>query len=224
MDDTTLFATIREKLFTAVLGDVMDAQGLSRQFLPPDIRALHPEMVAVGRAMPVLEADCAGETVGHAGESQPFGLMFRALDDLKPGEIYIATGSSLRYALWGEMMSTRARTLGATGAVLDGFHRDTRGILALGFPTFSRGSYAQDQRLRGRVVDFRCALEFDNAAVVRPGDLIVGDLDGVVVVPKDHAADIVRLALEKVEGEERVRAMIEKGESTQAVFDKTGIM
>jgi regulator of RNase E activity RraA len=224
MDDTTHIETIREKLFTAVLGDVMDAQGLSRQFLPPEVRALHPDMVAVGRAMPVLEADCAGETVGHAGEKQPFGLMFCALDDLKPGEIYIATGSSLRYALWGEMMSTRARTLGATGAVVDGFHRDTRGILALGFPTFSRGSYAQDQRLRGRVVDFRCALEFDNAAVVRPGDLIVGDLDGVVVVPKDHAADIVRLALEKVEGEERVRAMIEKGESTQAVFDKTGIM
>jgi regulator of RNase E activity RraA len=223
-DDAALFATIREKLFTAVLGDVMDAEGLTRQFLPPEIRALHPDMVVVGRAMPVLEADCAGEVVGHAAEKQPFGLMFRALDDLKPGEVYVATGASLRYALWGEMMSTRAAKLGATGAVVDGFHRDTRGILGLGFPVFSRGAYAQDQRLRGRVIDFRCSLEFENAAVVRPGDLIVGDLDGVVVVPKDHAEQIVRLALEKVAGEARVRGMIETGETTQAIFDKTGIM
>jgi regulator of RNase E activity RraA len=224
MDESTLFATIRERLFTAVLGDVMDAEGLTRQFLPPEIRALHPDMIVVGRAMPVLEADCAGEVVGHAGAAQPFGLMLRALDELKPGEIYVATGSSHRYALWGEMMSTRARALGSTGAVVDGFHRDTRGILALGFPVFSRGAYAQDQRLRGRVIDYRCPLEFENGARVSPGDLLVGDVDGVLVVPKERVADIVRLALAKVEGEERVRVMIEQGETTQAIFDKTGIM
>jgi regulator of RNase E activity RraA len=224
MDETTLFATIRERLFTAVIGDVMDAEGLTRQFLPPEIRALQPDMVVVGRAMPVLEADCAGEVVGHSGEKHPFGLMLRALDELEPGEVYVATGSSHRYALWGEMMSTRARALGATGAVVDGFHRDTRGILALGFPVFSRGAYAQDQRLRGRVIDYRCPLEFPNGARVAPGDLVVGDVDGVLVVPKQRVADIVRLALAKVEGEERVRVMIERGESTQVIFDKTGIM
>jgi regulator of RNase E activity RraA len=160
MTDEELFKAIRERLFTAVIGDVMDARGFDRQFLPPGIRALRPEMVVVGRAMPVLEADCAGEDVGHSGRPEPFGLMFRALDDLKPGEVYICTGGSPRYALWGGLMSTRARLLGATGAVVDGFHRDTREILGLGFPVFSAGSYAQDQRLRGRVVDFRCAIEF----------------------------------------------------------------
>jgi regulator of RNase E activity RraA len=224
MDDTTLFASIRARLFTAVIGDVMDAQGLTRQFLPPEIRALAPEMVAVGRAMPVLEADCCGEMVGHSGRAEAFGLMFRALDELKSGEVYICTGSSPRYALWGGLMSTRARALGAAGAVLDGYHRDTREILSLGFPVFSAGSYAQDQRLRGRVVDFRCAIEFSNGAQVRPGDVIVGDLDGVLVIPEAHVDDIVRLAFAKVDGEENVRRMIEAGERTQAIFDKTGIM
>jgi regulator of RNase E activity RraA len=147
---TDVLAQIREKLFTAVIGDVMDAKGLTRQFLPPEIRALDPDMVVAGRAMPVLEADCCGEMEGHSGRINAFGLMFRALDDLKQDEVYICTGASPRYALWGELMSTRAQALGAAGAVVDGFHRDTRGIRRLGFPVFSTGAYAQDQRLRGR--------------------------------------------------------------------------
>ena len=223
-DDAELFETVRTRLFTAAIGDVMDAKGLMRQFLPPAIRGISPETTIVGRAMPVLEADCVGDVVAHTGQADGFGLMFRALDDLKPGEVYVCTGASPRYALWGGLMSTRARRLGAAGAVLGGFHRDTREILGLGFPVFSAGAYAQDQRLRGRVIDFRCAIEFENGAQVRPGDLIVGDIDGVLAVPRDHVAEIVRLALGKVEGEDRVRGMIDAGQSTSDIFEKTGIM
>jgi regulator of RNase E activity RraA len=223
-DDAQLFETVESRLFTAVIGDVMDTQGLTRQFLPPSIRGVSPDARVVGRAMPVLEADCVGDAVAHTGRTDGFGLMFRALDDLKPGEVYICTGASPRYALWGGLMSTRARHLGARGTVLGGFHRDTREILALGFPVFSTGAYAQDQRLRGRVIDFRCTIEFENGAQVRPGDLIVGDIDGVLAVPREHVAEIVRLALAKVEGEDRVRTMINAGESTANIFAKTGIM
>ncbi len=221
---TDVLMQIREKLFTAVIGDVMDAKGLTRQFLPPEIRALDPDMVIAGRAMPVLEADCCGEVEGHTGRTNAFGLMFRALDELKQDEVYICTGASPRYALWGELMSTRARALGAAGAVVDGFHRDTRGIRRLGFPVFSAGAYAQDQRLRGRVVDFRCAIEFDNGVRVQPGDVIVGDIDGVLTIPRDHVDEIVALALQKVEGEETVRRLIEQGERTEDIFERTGIM
>ncbi|MGC8475085.1 MAG: RraA family protein [Acetobacteraceae bacterium] len=222
--DTELFATIRARLFTAAIGDVMDAGGLIRQFLPPEIRALDPETVLVGRAMPVLEADCAEERIASTGEQHSFGLMFRALDELRAGEVYVCTGASPRYALWGGLMSTRAQALGAAGAVLGGFHRDTQEIRAMGFPVFSAGSYAQDQRLRGRVIDFRCTIEFPNGTRVAPGDVIVGDIDGVLVIPKDHVADIVRQAVAKVEGEDAVRGMILGGEKTAEVFAKTGIM
>ena len=222
--DAALFAIIRDTLFTAAIGDVMDANGLTRQFLPPEIRALDPGTVLVGRAMPVLEADCAGETIAHTGEAHSFGLMFRALDELRAGEVYICTGASPRYALWGGLMSTRAHALGAAGAVLDGFHRDTREIRAMGFPLFSSGAYAQDQRLRGRVIDFRCPIEFRNGARVAPGDVIVGDIDGVLAIPRDHAEEIVRQAVAKVAGEDSVRQMILRGETTAAVFEKTGIM
>jgi regulator of RNase E activity RraA len=222
--DSATFETVRQHLFTAVLGDVMDTIGLTHQFLPPEIRALVPDTVIVGRAMPVLEADCASDVSTTGGGVHSFGLMFEALDNLKPGEIYICTGSSPRYALWGGLMSTRAQSLGAHGAVLDGYHRDTREILGLGFPVFSTGAYAQDQRVRGRVIDYRCPIEFGNGCRVLPGDLIVGDIDGVVVVPRKHENEVLEAALAKVKGEAIVRNMILSGESTVDIFDKTGIM
>ena len=93
--DPTRLDLIRTKLFTAVLGDVMDARGLTRQFLPPEIRALDPDMVIAGYAMPVLEADCCGDMEGRregqGGRSNPFGLMLRALDELKQNEVYISS-------------------------------------------------------------------------------------------------------------------------------------
>src|SRR3712207_5893820 len=108
--DQERFALCRTELFSAVIGDVMDKMGLRHQFLPPELKPLHDDFVVVGRAMPVLEADIFDEDSLRSSPalSQPFGLMFTALDDLKPDEVYICTGSSLNYALWGELMSTRA--------------------------------------------------------------------------------------------------------------------
>lgn len=223
-DDQALFALMKRELFPAVVGDVMDAEGLRHQFLPAQIRPLREDMVIAGRAMPVLDVDCSGGEVAHEGRKRPFGLMFEALDDLKPHEVYVATGGSPRYALWGELMSTRAKILGAAGAVLNGYLRDSRGILRLNFPAFSWGNYAQDQGARGRVVDFRCALDFPDGVTVRPGDILFGDVDGVLVIPREHEADVVNKALEKVRGENKVREAIEKGMSTRQAFDTFGIM
>jgi regulator of RNase E activity RraA len=222
--DQALIDSLRTRLNTSVVGDVLDTLGLTHQFLPPEIRAVNPEHVMVGRAMTVLEADAASDYVTQANKTDSFGLMFKALDSLEPGEVYICTGSSPRYALWGELMSTRAMSLGAAGAVLDGFHRDTRGIKALDFPVFSSGSYAQDQRLRGRVIDYRCPIEFDNGVRVENGDVVFGDIDGVVIIPAARLTEVVKLALAKVAGEEQVRTLIEAGGTTEQIFADTGIM
>jgi regulator of RNase E activity RraA len=222
--EDALIDSLRTHLNTSVVGDVLDTIGLIHQFLPPHIRAVNPDHVMVGRAMTVLEADAATDFVSQAQKTDSFGLMFKALDSLEPGEVYICTGSSPRYALWGELMSTRALSLGAAGAVLDGFHRDTRGIKALDFLVFSSGSYAQDQRLRGRVIDYRCPIEFDNGVRVDNGDVVFGDIDGVVIIPAARLAEVVKLALAKVAGEEQVRSLIEAGGTTEQIFADTGIM
>ncbi|MEJ7608018.1 MAG: RraA family protein [Bryobacteraceae bacterium] len=177
-EDTELFTMMREKLFTAVIGDILDKLGYLRQFLPAQIRPLREDMIVVGRAMPVLEQDVDKPPL------KPFGLMLEALDDLKANEVYLATGSSPSYALWGELMSTRAMQCGAAGAVLNGFSRDTWGILRLDFPTFSTGRYAQDQGPRGEVVDFRVPIDVAGVQVA-PGDIVFGDIDGVLIIPKE---------------------------------------
>jgi regulator of RNase E activity RraA len=218
--DEELFDTLRRDLFTAVVGDVMDTMGLLRQFLPPQIKPLRNDMVVTGRAMTVLEADVPS---GTDFVSEPFGLMFRALDDLKAGEVYVCAGGSPRYALWGELMSTRATNLGAAGAVVDGYHRDTSGILRLGFPTFSYGGYAQDQAPRGKVIDFRVPLEIGGVKVT-PGDIVFGDLDGVCVIPRAAEEEVFRRALEKVQKENLVGRAIEDGMSAQEAFKKFGVM
>ncbi len=224
--DEDLFALAKTELFTAVVGDVMDKMGLRTQFLPPQIRPLRDEMVLIGRAMPVLEADFFAERVtGSAAaiSSQSFGLMLDALDDLKPNEVYLSSGASPRYALWGELMTTRAMKLGAAGAVLDGYARDTHGVLRLGFPTFAFGSYAQDQGPRGKVIDYRVPLEIGGVHVV-PGDILFGDVDGVCVIPREAEEEAFRLALEKARGEKVVQKAIENGMSASEAFRTYGIL
>jgi regulator of RNase E activity RraA len=221
-----LFELARRELFVAVVGDVMDKLNLQHQFLPPEIQALRLDMVVIGRAMPVLSVDVFAEKItGSANKlmAKPFGLMLEALDDLKPGEIYVNTGSSPRNALWGELMSTRAIKLGAAGAIVNGYSRDTNGIFKLNFPTFSMGRYAQDSAPRYKVVDFRIPIEI-GAVRVNPGDILYGDIDGVCVVPRAVEEEVFTKALEKARGEKLVRKAIENGMSGVEAFEKYGIM
>jgi len=224
--DEELFALSRSELYTAVVGDIMDILGHKRQFLPPSIQPLRDDMVVIGRAMPVLEMDDeGGEGPGRQSVvvNRPFGLMLPALDDLKPGEVYVCSGSSPAYALWGELMSMAATNRGAVGAVVNGYSRDTKGILAQNFACFSMGRYSQDQRPRGKVVDFRCTIKFGDVTV-RPGDIVFGDLDGVCVVPKEIETEVFTQAFEKARGEKRVFEAIKGGMKAQESWDKFGIM
>jgi regulator of RNase E activity RraA len=221
-----LFELTRRELFTAVVGDIMDTLGLQNQFLPPQIRPLRDDMMVIGQAMTVLEADVFSAQVENSANplmTKPFGLMFEALDDLKTGEVYICTGGSPTYALWGDLMSVRAKQLGAAGAVLDGYSRDTNGILDLNFPTFSFGAYAQDQGPRGKVIDFRVPLEIGGVKI-NPGDIVFADIDGVCIIPQHTADEVFAKSIEKARGEKLVRKAIESGMSASAAFKKYGIM
>jgi regulator of RNase E activity RraA len=176
--------------------------------------------------MPVLAVDVFAEKI--AGSANPlmnksFGLMLEALDDLRGNEIYVNTGSSPRNALWGELMSARARKLGGRGAVVNGYVRDTKAVLNMNFPTFGFGSYGQDSAPRYKVVDFRVPVEI-GLVRVRPGDIVFGDIDGVLVVPREAEEEVFARALEKARGEKLVKKAIEEGSSAAEAFAKYGIM
>ncbi len=224
--DDELFALMRSRLFPAVVGDILDTMGLLHQFLSPGIRALRSDMVVCGRAMPVLETNCfaANEPDGRLPLSRkPFGLLFEALDGLRPHEVYVATGCAPQFALWGGLMTTRAQHLKAAGAVLDGYSRDTPEVLEAGFPVFSYGGYAQDQGARGKVVDYRIAVEI-NGVRVQPGDIVFGDLDGVLVIPRAAEEESIRKALDKASTENKVRDAIRGGMGTVEAFNTFGVM
>jgi len=215
--DFDLFALVARELYTPVVGDILDALGRYHQFLPAAVQPLREQMVVVGRAMPVLMIDV------HGPQQKPFGLLTEALDDLKPGEVYAAGGGAMRCAYWGELLTAAARTRGAVGAVLDGFHRDTPKVLEQNWPVFSRGRFAQDSGVRTQVVDYRCPIEIGQVTV-QPGELIFADLDGVVVIPKKVEAETIERALAKARGEKLVRKEIEGGMSSTAAFKKYGIL
>lgn len=216
-NDNELFALMRQTLYTPVVGDILDQAGRLHQFLPPGLHPLLPAMKLAGRAMPVLQMDVFGP------QEKPFGLMTQALDDLKAGEIYVATGGTMQCANWGEILTATARTRGANGAVVNGYHRDTPKVLEQHWPVFSRGAWAQDSAPRMKVADFRCRIEIDGT-VVRPGDLVFGDVDGVVIVPWELEADVIAQSLEKARGEKLVRKEIENGMSSTDAFKKYGIL
>lgn len=208
---------MRDVLYTPVVGDILDQLGCLHQFLPPAVRPLRDSMKLAGRAMPVLQMDVFGP------QAKPFGLMTQALDDLKPGEIYLTTGGTMQCANWGEILTATARTRGAAGAVVNGYHRDTPKVLEQNWPVFSRGAWAQDSAPRMKVVNFRCRIEIEGVAV-NPGDLVFGDVDGVVIVPRDLETEVLSKALEKARGEKLVRKDIENGLSSTAAFEKYGIL
>lgn len=229
-NDDALFSLIREKLYTPVVGDILDQMGYTHQFLPMSIRPLTalvpPALVApmepdnrnklVGWACTVLENDV------FSAPKKPFGYLTEALDQLKPNEIYVATGAH-NSALWGELLTATSRVKGAVGAVIDGPTRDTPQVLEQNFPVFCSGCWAQDSSLRTYVCDFRCPIEIGQVTI-HDGDLMFGDVDGVLVVPRAIVEEVITKALEKAAGEKLVRKAIENGMSATEAFAHFGIL
>ena len=215
--DAERLALVCDRLYTPVVGDVLDQLGRTHQFLPQAIHALRPDVVLVGRAMPVLITDV------FEAQRSPFGRLTEALDQLEPGEVYLARNGRAQCAAWGEILTATARARGAAGAVIDGFHRDTIRVLEQDWPVFSRGSFAQDAGIRTSVVDYRVPLEIDGV-LVSPSDLIFGDIDGVVVVPKAVEDEVLELALTKAAAENVVRQAIEDGMSSTDAFATYGVL
>jgi 4-hydroxy-4-methyl-2-oxoglutarate aldolase len=215
--DEELFELMSSELYTPVVGDILDAMGYYHQFLPQPIHPINISDRIVGRAMPVLMIDVFGP------QRKPFGKLTEALDQLQPGQVYLASGGAMRCAYWGEILTATAKKRGARGAVINGFYRDTQGVMEQDLPVFSRGRFAQDSSVRTQVVDYNCRIEMEKV-VVDPGDIIFGDVDGVLVIPANIVGEVIEGALHKARGEKRVRKEIENGMSSTEAFLKYGIL
>src|SRR5919107_2247527 len=195
--DPQFLAFVRDKLYVAVLSDVLDELGYGDQALPPHIRPLDETLVMAGFARTGLYRDVYHVRPGE----NPYELEIALIDDLRSGEVpVLGCGMSGRIAPWGELLSTAAQARGAAGCLTDGLVRDTRAIRAMGFPVFHGGIGPLDSKGRGKVVDIDVPIECAGV-LVRPGDYIFGDADGVVVIPQAAANEAFSTALSKVEAE-----------------------
>jgi 4-hydroxy-4-methyl-2-oxoglutarate aldolase len=218
--DDTLLARARERLFTAVLSDTLDGMGHPNQAFRPGIRPLDEALVMFGRARTGLYAEVYAVEPGE----NPYALEIALIDDLAPGEIpVLACQGSPRIAPWGELLTTASMARGAAGCVTDGLVRDIKQIRQLGFPVFHGGIGPLDSKGRGKVIAIDVPVSCGGVHV-RSGDLVVGDADGIVVLPVEIERRCLELALEKVEGEDRTRAELQAGMKLAEVFARHGVL
>jgi regulator of RNase E activity RraA len=217
-DILSTFGPRQDLLYSAVLADVLDGLGHRTSALPATLRPLRPGWRLFGRAVTLSVIPVAAEP------RRPYAVELECVDSLRPGDVLVATthgdhGS----ALWGELLSTAARAHGAAGAVIDGLTRDVARIVALDFPVFAAGFSPLDSKGRLDGISHGEPIRV-GACVVRTGDWVLGDDDGVVVAPADLADRAFPLALEKATGENRVRAELARGRSAREVFAEYGIL
>ena len=220
MPDDILRNIRRHRIPTAVLSDTLDSLDLRNQAMRPHIRPLDLSIDMAGRArtglyMPVFHVDPA---------INPYEREIELIDGLQPDEVVVlACGDSGRIAPWGELLTTACLARKAAGCVTDGLVRDIRQIAQMRFPVFHGGVGPLDSKGRGKVMEIEvpvmCA-----GVLVRPQDLVVGDADGVVVIPREVEEKVVALAIEKVSGENDTREALRAGESLASVFQRFGIL
>lgn len=215
-------AQIRNQLYAAVVCDALDQVGLFHQS-PRVALPLHTSMgnlqgVLVGRCKTTLWADMAHQ------DPDPYALELQAVDSCTADDVLIAAaGGSMRSGIWGELLTTAAKNRGCQGAIVDGAIRDVARISTMKFPIFARGRCLYDSLNRQRVIDMDVQVEIDGVRF-SPGDLVVADADGVVVIPRHVEESVLELAFAKVQGENKVRDAICKGMSAAEAYRTFGVL
>jgi 4-hydroxy-4-methyl-2-oxoglutarate aldolase len=205
-------------LHPAVVSDCLDSLGHRNQVMAPSIRPLATDMRLAGVAATVRCVAVDGVPDDH---SEWHRGTIEAVDALEPGDVLVA--STCEAAFWGELLATASSRRGARGVVADAYARDTLELIDMGFATFARGIYCADALGRIRVEAQDVSIECGGVQV-NSGDLILGDHDGVVVIPAAIAAEAIRLAEEKVSGENKVRDALAGGMSVAEAFKTYGLL
>lgn len=218
--DQHRFDWILEHLYVPAVCDILDSLGFRAQAMHQRLRPLDPaNCTIVGRARTYrwMETD-------YVVKEDPYGLEIEAMDSLKPGDVLVhSTDYAGTNAPWGELMSTVAKRNGATGCICDSQIRDCQKIIRLGFPVFYQGIRPLDSMGRGRVMAYDVPVKCGEV-LVKPGELVFADFDGVVVVPGGVEAEVLRLAEEKIGKENASRRELLKGRTLRDVYNQYRVL
>lgn len=204
------------RLYTPVVADVLDRLGYRDQCLRADIRPLQRGTTCAGftRTVQTIEAP-------ELAPAEPYKGEMAAVDALGPDDVMMV--SACQWSFWGELLSTAARHRGCRGVIIDGYTRDTRAIREMAFPVFCRGVHPADSLGRLDVTAHDVPIVCGGVSI-NPHDLVLADDDGVVVVPRAIAEEVLSRAEEKVSGENLVRVKLAEGMTVTEAFQKYGIL
>ena len=207
-----------EGLYAAVVCDILDQLGYPRQALPSDLRPLTPVGRIIGRAF------TAKAQRVDAVPAEPYKLEIGAVEAMRAGDVFVVScGSDRTCGFWGELLTTACLYKKVRGVIMDACTRDLWKIKTLNFPVYGIGYHPADSKGRMDIHEIAMPIEL-GGVMINPGDYIIGDEDGIVVVPAAVAVQAVKLALEKVSGENIARADLERGVPMGEVFRKYGIL
>ncbi|MBM80265.1 MAG: dimethylmenaquinone methyltransferase [Planctomycetaceae bacterium] len=216
--ETITLDMIREHMYSAVISDALDSLGCPVQSPRVPLPALTVEGFLVGRCRTTLWADMSHE------DPRPYELELQAVDSCQLDDVMIAAaGGSMRSGIWGELLTTAARNGGCIGVIVDGAVRDVRQMKEVGFPVYARGTNVLDSLNRQRVIDVNVPVEIDGVTFA-PGDLVVADVDGIVVVPQAHEEEALKRAWDKVHAENITRDAIRNGMKATEAYEKYGVL
>lgn len=204
-----------EKLYTGAISDVLREHVLMDQALPGTLQVLRPERTVAGFAFTVKSAP----STRVSGE-----LTFRThmLEQI-PRESFIVwdTTGDTEGTLWGGVMTATAVGMGVRGAVIDGGIRDTAQILQKDFPIFYKYRSPNGSLGRCLISHYQVAVKI-GSVWVRPGDIVVGDIDGVIVVPRGIAMAVLERAEQILGNEKEIFRWVAEGDSLQEITAKGG--
>ncbi|MEV5411184.1 RraA family protein [Thermopolyspora sp. NPDC052614] len=196
--------TKREGVFapsTATLSDALDRLGRDGSIL--GIGPLTNGQRLYGRAY----------TVKYVPAGHPPGTVGDYLDDVGPGQVVVLDNDGrVDATVWGDILTALAHVKGVSGTVIDGVNRDVAKALELGYPVYSRGRYMRTGKDRVEVAAVQIPVNIGGVKV-SPGDLLVGDDDGVVRIPRDVEDEVLRLAAEIDAREDAILAAVLAGAS-----------
>jgi regulator of RNase E activity RraA len=206
------------KIYTAAITDVLDGMGLLRQTLPHAIQPLTPEMRLAGYAFTARGRPHRGTPRDRDATLRRFLAMLGAVP---AASVLVLAANDNEAAHFGELSAEWFRARKVRGAVIDGSTRDAASIIRARFPTFVRYRTPQDSVPRWRVSDWGQPITLAGVRVSL-GDVVVGDLDGVVVVPRRVAHEVLQKCERLVGTEGKVRAAVRRGMLPLEAYEKFG--
>ena len=207
---------LKEVLYSGILCDVLDQMGYRNQALSNEIMGLNDHTVILGPAFTSIGTEV------YSMPPDPLTAQCRVVDQLGEDEIYVlVTRGNYNCAVFGELFATAVKGRKGAGVLLDGYARDMKALLDMDFPLFYRGKNPKTSKGRCEINECQIPVTMDGVTI-RPGDYIFGDIDGVVVIPKEVYEAVVTTALETIKKEDEVRSRLQNGSSLQQAYADIG--